>query len=94
MSPMDIEVLAYEESPIGMICLRQRALRSEPGAVVTEITLDHEFLMSSCNTASERALAHHALDMHPGKELAVLVKIADSADTDDTITLEDDGGVF
>ncbi len=73
MSPVDFEVLAYEESPLGMICLRQRALRSEPEAVVTEITLDHEFLMSSCNTASERALARHALDMHPGKELAVLV---------------------
>jgi spermidine synthase len=73
MSPLDFEVLAYEESPIGMICLRQRALRSEPGTVVTEITLDHEFLMSSCNTASERALASHALDMHRGKDLTVLV---------------------
>ena len=73
MSPIDFEILAYEESPIGMICLRQRPLRSEPGTIVTEITLDHEFLMSSCNTASERALARHALDMQPGKELAVLV---------------------
>ena len=73
MSPIDFEVLAYEESPIGMICLRQRALRSQPGTVVTEITLDHEFLMSSCNTASERALASHALDLHPGKDLTVLV---------------------
>ena len=73
MSPVDFEVLAYEKSPLGMICLRQRALRSEPGTLVTEITLDHQFLMSSCNTASERALARHALDMHPGRDLAVLV---------------------
>ncbi len=73
MSPVNFEVLAYEESPLGMVCLRQRALRSEPETLVTEITLDHQFLMSSCNTASERALARHALDMHPGKDLAVLV---------------------
>jgi spermidine synthase len=41
--------------------------------VATEITLDHQFLMSSANTASERALAERALALHGGTELAVLV---------------------
>ena len=56
-----------------MLCLRQRELLSEPGTMVTEITLDHEFLMSSYSTASERALSRFALDMHPGRDLKVLV---------------------
>jgi spermidine synthase len=69
----NLEVLAYEPSPIGMICLRRRELLSEPGTVVTEITVDHEMLMSSCNTASERALAGIATEMHEGRDLDVLV---------------------
>ena len=72
-SASNLDVLAYEPSPIGMICLRRRELLSEPGTVVTEITLDHEFLMSSYNTASERGLARCALEMHNGKNLDVLV---------------------
>lgn len=73
MDASDLEILAYEPSPLGMICLRRRALASEPGAVVTEITLDHQFLMSSRNTASERALARVALEWHGGRDLRVLV---------------------
>jgi spermidine synthase len=73
MDPSDLEILAYEPSALGMICLQQRGMASEPGAVVTEITLDHQFLMSSHNTASERALARVGLEMHAGKELRVLV---------------------
>jgi spermidine synthase len=73
MSSSNLEILAYEPSPLGMICLRRRELLSEPGTVVTEITLDHRFLMSSYNTASERALARYALEMHQGKDLKVLV---------------------
>ncbi len=73
MSSSNLEILAYEPSHLGMICLRQRELLSEPGTVVTEITLDHQFLMSSYNTASERALARYALEMHQGKDLEVLV---------------------
>ena len=69
----DIDVLAYEPSPIGMICLRTRPHPSEAGARITEITLDHEFLMSSLVTASERALASGALALHPGEGLRVLV---------------------
>ncbi len=60
-----------------MICLRRRELPAQPGTVVTEITLDHEFLMSSHNTASERALARRGLElhaqMHAGRDLNVLV---------------------
>jgi spermidine synthase len=40
---------------------------------VTEVTLDHEFLMSSYLTASEKALANIALEMHLGSDLEVLV---------------------
>src|SRR5439155_2129235 len=53
--------------------LRERAVAGDPGAVATEITLDNQFLMSSANTASERALAERALAMHAGADLAVLV---------------------
>ncbi len=73
MSPSNIEILAYEPSPLGVLCLRRRELLSAPGTVVTEITLNHEFLMSSHTTASERALAARALEMHSGRGLEVLV---------------------
>jgi spermidine synthase len=69
----DFEILAYEPSALGMICLRQRGIESDPGSVVTEITLDHQFLMSSHNTASERALARIGLEMNRGDALRVLV---------------------
>ncbi len=69
----ELEILAYEPSPIGMIGLRRRELPAAPGSMVTEITLDHTLLMSSCNSASERALARRALDLHAGKDLTVLV---------------------
>jgi len=73
MSPSNIEILAHEPSPLGVLCLRRRELLSAPGTVVTEVTLDHEFLMSSYTTASERALATRALEMHSGRGLEVLV---------------------
>jgi spermidine synthase len=73
LGPSNIEFLASEESALGMLCLRRRELLSRPGTMVTEITLEHEFLMSSYSTASERALAHFALDMHEGRGLQVLV---------------------
>jgi spermidine synthase len=73
MNPSNLEILAYEDSPLGPLCLRRRELLSAPGTVVTEVTLNHAFLMSSYNTASERALADVALEMHPGTELRVLV---------------------
>jgi spermidine synthase len=67
------EYLAAEESPLGLVCLRQRPLAGDPAEVATEITLDHQFLMSSANTASEVALAERALALHGGTHLAVLV---------------------
>jgi spermidine synthase len=69
----DIEFLACEESPIGLICLRRRSFPGEARPVVTEITLDNQFLMSSENTESERALSSLALEMHAGTGLRVLV---------------------
>lgn len=73
MSPSNLEILSYEDTPLGPLCLRRRELLSAPGTVVTEVTLNHAFLMSSFNTASERALSTLALEMHRGAELSVLV---------------------
>ncbi len=67
------EILAYEPTPLGMLCLRRRELLSEPGTVVTEVTLNHEFLMSSYHTASEQALSTVALEIFSGQEVQVLV---------------------
>lgn len=73
MSNVKLEILAHEESPLGLLCLRRRELLSEPGTTVTEVTLNHEFLMSSLYTDSEQALARIALEMNPGNDLRVLV---------------------
>ena len=69
----NLEILAHEMSPLGLLCLRRRELLSQPGTIVTEVTLNHEFLMSSLYTGSERALAHSAIEMHAGCDLRVLV---------------------
>ena len=73
MSNSNLEILAYEPSPLGPLCLRRRELLSQPGTIVTEVTLNHEFLMSSLYTDSERGLASTALQIHPGNDLRVLV---------------------
>jgi len=73
MTPSNLEILAYESTPLGDLCLRRRELLSKPGTVITEITLDFELLMSSYSTDSERALADEALARHPGDDLSVLV---------------------
>ena len=62
----DFEVLAAEETELGLIWLRERA-----GAV--ELSLDHEFLMSSATTDSERALSSRAVALHGGAALRTLV---------------------
>ena len=67
------EILAYEPTPLGLLCLRRRDVLSQPGVSVTEVTLDHEFLMSSLYTDSEQALARIAGEMHGGSDLRVLV---------------------
>jgi spermidine synthase len=73
MTPSNVQILAYEDTPLGPLCLRRRELLSIPGTVVTEVTLNHAFLMSSYNTESERALARVALQIHGGTDLRVLV---------------------
>jgi len=73
MSDSNLEILAYEPSPLGLLCLRRRELLSQPGTIVTEVTLNHEFLMSSLYTDSERALARTAIQIHSGEDLHVLV---------------------
>ncbi len=73
MSKSNLEILAYEPSPLGPLCLRRRELLSQPGTIVTEVTLNHEFLMTSLYTDSERGLAGTALQMHSGTDLRVLV---------------------
>jgi len=69
----NFEILASATTPLGVLCLRRRALISEPGTVVTEVTLNHEFLMSSYHTDSERALASRAIELHGGGDLRVLI---------------------
>ncbi|QDT28006.1 Spermidine synthase [Gimesia panareensis] len=73
MKPPLFEILAYEPTDLGILCLRRRELLCEPGTIVTEVTLNHEFLMSSYLTASEKALSEIALQMHSGSGLRVLV---------------------
>jgi spermidine synthase len=73
MAASNLEILAYDETPLGLLCLRRRELLSQPGTVVTEVTLNHEFLMSSLNTLSERELSNGALSRHDGEDLKVLV---------------------
>lgn len=67
------EILAYEETDLGPVCLRRRQLLSDPSISVVEMTLNHEFLMSSLNTDSEQRLASEAIGRHGGSELTVLV---------------------
>ena len=73
MANSNLEILAYDMTPLGPLCLRRRELLSQPGTIVTEVTLNHEFLMSSLYTDSERALSQTALQMHTGNDLEVLV---------------------
>ena len=68
-----IQILAFDETPLGVLCLRRRELLSRPGTFVTEITLNHEFLMSSYHTDSERALSRIGIEMHGGTDLDVMV---------------------
>lgn len=73
MSSSKLEILAYEDTPLGPLCLRRRELLSQPGVFVTEVTLNHEFLMSSYNTDSERIIASRSIEIHGGESLKTLV---------------------
>lgn len=70
---IDFKILAYEDTDLGPLCLRRRRTLREPRTWVTEVTLNHEFLMSSFHTDSERALATLAIDRVEGAEMKVLV---------------------
>lgn len=67
---LEFEVLAHADTPIGTFILRER---TAPVAGVIELTLDHQFLMSSAVTVSERALSTRAIALHGGTGLDVLV---------------------
>jgi spermidine synthase len=73
MTSPQLEILAYEETRLGLLCLRRRRLLSRRSVVVTEVTLNHEFLMSSYLTTSERSLARRAIEIHGGRALNVLL---------------------
>jgi len=73
MNPPSIEILGYEATSLGPLCLRRRWTLAEPPRRVTEITLNHEFLMSSLHTDSERALATIPLGKLEGDALYVLI---------------------
>ncbi|MGB7325202.1 MAG: hypothetical protein WBD31_10055 [Rubripirellula sp.] len=73
MKPSKLEILAYEDTTLGPLCLRRRELLSEPGTMVTEVTLNHEFLMSSYNTDSEREISSRAILHHGGSGLRALI---------------------
>lgn len=57
--PIDFEVLAYEDTRLGILCLRRRRTRREPRCWVTEVTLNREFLMSRFRPARDGAV-HYA----------------------------------
>jgi spermidine synthase len=66
----EFEVIEHAESPIGVLILRRR---SAPVDGVLELTLEHQFLMSSAVTVSECELATRAIAVHGGRDLRVLV---------------------
>lgn len=66
----EFEVIDHAESPLGVFILRRR---TAPVPGVIELTLEHQFLMSSAVTVSERELATRAIAMHGGSELDVLI---------------------
>ncbi|HTL33390.1 MAG TPA: hypothetical protein VL326_09705 [Kofleriaceae bacterium] len=67
---LEFEVLEHAESPLGVLILRRR---TAPVPDVIELTLEHQFLMSSAVTASERELATRAIAMHGGTHLDVMI---------------------
>ena len=64
MSKPIFEILDCVDTPLGPLWLRRRELLGQRGTIVTEVTLDHELLMSSLNTASEEALSTRSIAWH------------------------------
>jgi spermidine synthase len=67
---LEFEVIEHAESPLGVLILRRR---TAPVPDVIELTLEHQFLMSSAVTVSECELATRAIAMHGGTDLDVLI---------------------
>jgi spermidine synthase len=67
---VEFEVIAHVESLLGVLILRRR---TAPVPDVIELTLEHQFLMSSAVTVSERELATRAIAMHGGSGLDVVI---------------------
>lgn len=67
-----LEIVDWQETKLGTLCLRRRVLE-DPREVISEITIDEDFLMSSHLTLSERTLSERALALHQGEGLEVLV---------------------
>lgn len=91
-----LEILAYEQTPLGTLVLRKRELLSRPGKYVTEVTLNHEFLMSSYLTDSERSLTRIGLEqLADSQSIRVLVgglglgyTAAEALDNDNVTSVE------
>ncbi|HEY5947134.1 MAG TPA: hypothetical protein VIV40_16640 [Kofleriaceae bacterium] len=66
----EFEVIDHVESPLGVLILRRRSV---PVPDVIELTLEHQFLMSSAVTVSECELATRAIAMHGGNDLDVMI---------------------
>jgi spermidine synthase len=70
---IEFEELDYQETPLGEISLRRRSEPRLDGAIVYEVKLGDEFLMSSLFTASEIQLARLVLAALDGTELDIVV---------------------
>lgn len=66
----EFEVIDHVDSPLGVLILRRR---SAPVPDVIELTLEHQFLMSSAVTVSECELATRAIALHGGSDLDVVI---------------------
>jgi spermidine synthase len=67
---LEFEVIDHAESTFGVLIVRRR---TAPVPGVIELALDHQFLMSSAVTVSERELATRAIALHGGTDLDVMV---------------------
>ncbi len=70
---MLFEELDFQQTPLGEISLRRRQEPRLNGALIYEVKLGDEFLMSSLFTEAEIQLAKLALDSLSGRELNVIV---------------------
>ncbi len=69
----EFEELDFQKTPLGDISLRRRSELLLPGAIIYEVMLGDEFLMSSLFTESEVQLARRGLAALDGSALDVIV---------------------